>query len=227
MSPRSLDLSGRHPCRSVARPPERLGRKDDGALLQAWVEGDAAAGESLFMRLAPMLRRFLRTKVGEAVEDLLHDSFLGLRGAGTRAKIVDVRAFLFGVARKKLLMHYRRRRRDVAEPLGEQLIVSLEPRPSEVLVGKRESRLLLRGLREIPLDDQIALELHYWARLTTARAAEVLEMPAGTFKWRLSRARQRLRAALTALEADPAAVATTMDDLDHWAARVHAEAADG
>jgi RNA polymerase sigma-70 factor (ECF subfamily) len=213
-----LEKKTNHVCGAEPRPtPQR----DDATLLRAWAEGDNKAGQSLFERHAPTLRRFLRSKVTDAVEDVLHDSFLGLRSAATRSDIEDVRAFLFGVARNHVLMHYRRKRREIAEPLGDHPIASLQPRPSEVLVSKRESRRLLRALREIPLDDQIALELHYWARLTTARAADVLEIPAGTFKWRLSRARDRLRAKLSELEADPAAVATTMDDLEHWAQRVH------
>ena len=60
----------------------------------------------------------------------------------------------------------------------------------------------------------------------TSTSNSDLKVPSGTFKWRLSRARDRLRSALKKLADDPNAVATTMDDLDNWARRVHEQTGD-
>ena len=199
----------------------------DAELVKAWAAGDERAGREVFERHRVDVRRFLRSKLSEGVEDVLHDAFVGLLGAAKEREIEDARAYLFGVARRLVLQVYRKKsRHPTVEPIEERSIADLDPGVSSALQGRQEERLLLRALREIPLDDQIAIELHYWARFSITQAAEILEMPAGTLKWRLSRARGRLRDKLTELAKDPDAVATTMDELEHWAQRVHEQAVD-
>lgn len=200
----------------------------DAELVQAWAAGDERAGREVFERHRTDVRRFLRSKLRDGVEDLLHDAFVGLLSAAREREIEDARAYLFGVARRLVLQIYRgKSRQPQVQAIGERSIADLDPGASSAIQGRQEDRLLLRALREIPLDDQIALELHYWARFSVGQAAAILEMPPGTLKWRLSRARGRLRDKLGELANDPDAVATTMDELEHWAHRVHEQAVDG
>ncbi len=66
--------------------------------------------------------------------------------------------------------------------------------------GRQQRREPLRdGLARIPLDDQIALELAYFEGLSTRELASVLAIPENTVRSRLSRARDKLRAAMTEL----------------------------
>ena len=66
------------------------------------------------------------------------------------------------------------------------------------------------------------LELHYWETLTTAEMASVLEIPQGTVKWRLTKARTALKEALEGLEADDALREATVTNLDSWAQSLRA-----
>ena len=74
--------------------------------------------------------------------------------------------------------------------------------------GVERKELLLAGLSKIPIDDQIALELAYFEGMEGDDIARVLEINANTVRSRLSRARDKLRAALAELgSADEVAVA--------------------
>ncbi len=55
-------------------------------------------------------------------------------------------------------------------------------------------RLLLAALREIPLEYQVLLEPYNWEQLATAEIAEVLEIPGGSVRRRLVRARELVEA---------------------------------
>ena len=67
------------------------------------------------------------------------------------------------------------------------------------------------------MDSQIALELHYWEGMTGAQIAEVLDIPLGTAKTRLRRARQLLEDELAKFSAGTLVAANTHSDLDAWA----------
>jgi RNA polymerase sigma-70 factor (ECF subfamily) len=65
--------------------------------------------------------------------------------------------------------------------------------PSRFAAERQEQAQVLDALHRLPLDLQITLELHYWEEMTVAEIAVVLEIPVGTVKSRLHRARDRLR----------------------------------
>ena len=65
-----------------------------------------------------------------------------------------------------------------------------------VAVAAQRDRDLLGALRSLPLESQVVLELHYWEDLSATELAEVLDMPVGTVKSRLRRAKQLLQTAL-------------------------------
>ena len=194
---------------------------DDAALFDAWRAGDAAAGSQLFERHFDALFRFLRGKVeGDgAVEDLMQQTFLAcvrrkeaLEGGAT------FRAYLFTVARHELFGFWRNRQRlrgDV--DVAEQSLADLGTSPSGVVARRAEHRLLLRALRSIPLDLQIAVELHYWEGMTGPELAAILEIPEGTVRSRLRRAHEALEARLAELAEDPSMLESTRAGLDGWA----------
>lgn len=71
--------------------------------------------------------------------------------------------------------------------------MDLAPGLSSVAVQRAEQRLLVAALQRIPLDLQMAIELYYWEELSVAELATALEIPPGTVKSRLHRARELLR----------------------------------
>lgn len=85
------------------------------------------------------------------------------------------------------------------------------------MAKREEERLLLAALRRIPVDCQVVLELHYWEEMSLTMCAEVLDVPVGTVKSRLRRARARLDVELRQLAEGPVLEAT-VSRLDEWAA---------
>src|SRR5690606_17293054 len=111
-----------------------------------------------------------------------------VEGAGRFRGEGSFRSFLFAIAYRQLCRHYRDRRGDRVD-LEEVSAQAMEPSPSQMLGDGEELRLLLAGLRRIPVDCQVALELLYWEQMTTVEIAAALEIPEGTVKSRLRRGR--------------------------------------
>ena len=61
-------------------------------------------------------------------------------------------------------------------------------------MGTRAAVEQLRAvLRELPAEQQLLLELHYWHELDAGALADVFEVPPGAIRVRLLRARRALR----------------------------------
>jgi RNA polymerase sigma factor (sigma-70 family) len=195
----------------------------DQELLLAWRDGNEDAGNALVRRHFPVVFRFFRSKITEGVEDLAQRTFLGcVESADAYRGDASFRAFVLGIARKQLLLHFRTRYRreavfdpatlslqDVAPPSGGS--------PSALIAARDEERLLVAALRRLPVDFQIAVELFYWEELPIAEIAQVLEVATGTVKSRLGRARDMLRRHVADLASSSALAVATTDDLDRWA----------
>lgn len=197
--------------------------RSDEELLAAWRAGDRRAGELLFERYYDPVARFFFNKT-DAEAELIQQTFLAcvesapkFRGDGS------FRSFLFAIAYRQLCRHYRDRKGDRLD-LTEVSVAAMEPSPSQVLVEGEELKLLLAGLRRIPVDCQVALELLYWEQLTTVEMAAVLEIPEGTVKSRLRRGRALLRQAIEALASSPDLATSTLLGIESWATALRARA---
>lgn len=192
----------------------------DVELLQAWGRGDRAAGNELFVRHFAGVFRFFRAKLGTAADELTQKTFLGaVENAARIDPARGVRGYLFGIARKQLLMHLRSARREAARFDPESWsLAQVGLGAVEIVARQREQLLLARAMSQLPLDYQCTLELYYWNGLEIAEIAEALEAPTGTIKARLSRARQLLRAAIEATAESAELARSTVGGLDHWLA---------
>lgn len=173
----------------------------------------------LFERFYDALSRFFRSKAGEHAPDLIQRTFLVL--LETQARMRDgttFQAYLFGVARNILLEHYRGKRRDGDRfDVSERSVEDLGPTPTTLLAQAQETRLLLQAMRKIPIESQMILELYFWENMTARDIGDVLEIPEGTARTRIRRAKQLLEAQLEALAASPALLQSTVSDLESWA----------
>lgn len=194
-------------------------QRSDLELLDAWRAGDAAAGSELFARHFDAVCRFFRNKVGEGTDDLIQRTFLAMTESRDKFRgDASFRTYLFTVARHELFAHLRRSGREQArfDPL-EQSVHALDPTPATLMGRRKEQRLLLEALRRVPLDLQLALELYYWEELPASELARVLELPEGTVRTRIRRARQLLEVALRELAESDAELRSTLAGLDDWA----------
>ncbi len=194
----------------------------DYALLDAWQAGDREAGDRLLRRHVDALHRFFRNKVGDEVDELVQRSFLALvRAKDEFRRESSFRTFVFTVARRQLFRFFERRRRgERMDVLGSASVVDLGASPSGLAAEREEERLVLLALRRIPLDLQIAIELHYWEGLTTLELAQALGIPQGTAKSRLRRAREALEGVLPEVARSKAHLRATLSELDGWARSV-------
>lgn len=189
---------------------------DDEELLRAWRAGDREAGNTLVDRHFKTVFRFFRSKVDEDAEDLTQKTFLAsLEGLDRLRRDRDFRAYLLGIARHVLFRRFRTHK--TRARLDDFLVMSVEElrgSPSQLIADRQERKLLFRGLRGIPIDHQICIELHYWENMGVADIAEVLGVAPGTVKSRLHRAREQLRKRMREIEADPGLVDSTIDSLE-------------
>lgn len=194
----------------------------DVELLLQWQSGDVASGEALFGRYYDAIARFFGNKVSRDRADLVQATFSAcLEKVGQLKNAASFRAFLFSIARFELLHYYRRKSRRETEFDADQVSVcDLDPTPSRIIAKREEQRLLLEGLRRIPIDLQIALELTYWEKFTSAEVADLLSIPEGTVKSRIRRAREKLDEALAELADSDERLQSTMANLEGWAAEL-------
>ena len=194
---------------------------DDAVLLQQWREGDVAAGEALFERYYETVERFFLNKISGDIEDLVQETFIACVDGRDRVQdSAKFRSYLFSIAYNVLRGHLRKIYRGGEQlDLDEMSVHDIAPGPGTLITERREQRLLLEALRNIPVDYQVVLELHYWEQMTTESMAEVLSLPVGTVRSRLRRARELIAEAMGRLAHSPDELASTMTRLDDWAER--------
>jgi RNA polymerase sigma factor (sigma-70 family) len=115
------------------------------------------------------------------------------RGRFDRAR-PDARPWLFGIATNVAHSHRRHEVREL------RAIAAMSPEAGSGFEGvearvdaERLRGSLARGLADLPSEESDVLCLLVWAELNQAEIADALEIPLGTVKSRLSRARGRLR----------------------------------
>jgi len=165
--------------------------------------GEPEAFGLIYDRHAATLLRFLGRRVGARVaEGLVGELF---RIAFERRKTFDAsRAtalpWLYGIGSNVLLKH----RRDEARRLraGARMAAGLEAADARASARALDARVLLPrvadAIEALPDGEREALLLFAWEELSYQGVAEALELPIGTVRSRLNRARARLRELLDA-----------------------------
>jgi RNA polymerase sigma factor (sigma-70 family) len=162
--------------------------------------GERDAFDALIARWHGPLWRYLRRMSGSdaVAHDLTQDTWLRvLRGLGGLRDATRLRPWLFGIARRvamdRLRDAYARRVED-----DSQLEHLAAAEPDMAL--EFELAGLDRGLASLPAREREVLALFYLRELSIEQMAGLLEVPAGTIKSRLFRARQMLRQQLETQE---------------------------
>ncbi len=199
----------------------------DLALVEAWRGGDVEAGRTLFERHFDGVYRFFRSKVEDVAEDLTQQTFEAIvAGRDQFRGDAAFRTYLFAVARKKLYSYLRRHTRaqrrvgDVAE-ISVAAVTGASP--STIAAAREEQRILLMALRRLPVSMQVALELFYWEQMSVTEIAKVLDVPVGTVKSRIQRARARLEALIGELASTEAVRRSTLGGFERWARELRAQ----
>jgi len=192
----------------------------DDVLLEAARAGDKVAHRALFLRHFSAVRSVVARLRDEVADDIMQSTFLVLcqPNQGNYTGKGSLPAFLRGVAHKLMFKYFRESVR--VQRLADKLTwLPVDPARSArgALIDEEQRRLLAAAVRRLDFDAQLVVFLGYWENLTMAEVAEVLEIPEGTVKSRLNRARSKLRVALEAAASSPELAETTVRSLDSWA----------
>lgn len=191
--------------------PGTLARVDDsdGQLLEQWRAGEAAAGQALFERHFASLYRFFQNKCDGDSDELVQATLLACLNAKEQFRgESSFRTYLFSIARHKLYRYLRDRKRNPNLDMSITSVAEVVTTLRSVMVRDQAHRALLDALRELTVEQQTLLELHYWEELDTVELSRVFEVPAATVRSWLFRARGKLRELLAANAPQ------TLDDLD-------------
>ena len=174
---------------------DQLGDRDLVAEIAA---GDRGALHELFTRHQPWLAARVRQRCSdpEVVAEVVNDTFLAVwQKPGKYAGDGEVAAWLWGIAIRTLL-HRLRPRKSVVERLVRLRTEHAAPSAEDaVLLGVEHGDVGLAMQRLSP-ELMAVVQATVLDGLSTREAGELLGIPAGTVKSRMSRARTELREAL-------------------------------
>lgn len=200
----------------------------DRELFDAWCGGDNRAGSELLRRHVREITWFFRNKVfaESDVPDLVSQTFLRCVGAKDRfRRETSVRRFLYSIAHNVLREYIRTKAKREREEVDFSAICvrDLAPRSmSSMQMHRVELQAFVNGLRRVPIDSQVVLEMKYFEGLTGPQIAARLGVPEGTVRTRLRRGVIGLREAVAKELPHTAAapVEVSVEDLETWAEAV-------
>ncbi|SFP46583.1 RNA polymerase sigma-70 factor, ECF subfamily [Amycolatopsis arida] len=175
---------------------------DDDAAVIAQSLRDPDRFAVLFDRHGPHIQRYLVRRLGrDTADDLLAETFLT---AFAKRRQYDprrphARPWLYGIATNLVSRHRRAEARE-GTLLGTLTAVGHEDghadRVAARVTAEAMGRLLGTALAELADGDRDVLLLIAWEGLAYDEVAEALDIPIGTVRSRLNRARRKVRQAL-------------------------------
>jgi RNA polymerase sigma factor (sigma-70 family) len=194
------------PTYSSTRPENDVADDDFAhrrALEDEWIAvrcqlGERAAFDELFQRWhGPIWQYVRRLSDDDAAHDIAQDIWLRvLRGIGRLRDPAKLRAWLFGIAHRTWIDTLRRKYAvgvaDIDEADRHEL-----PDPKVADELEEELSAVEQELSRLPPIEREALTLFYLRELSLHEIAQALDIPIGTVKSRLHRARRMLRRELT------------------------------
>jgi RNA polymerase sigma factor (sigma-70 family) len=165
-----------------------MARRTDAEVIAASLS-DARAFVDVFDRHFDAIHRYLVRRVGSQIaDDLASETFAQAfehRGRFDRDR-PDARPWLYGIAHNLLRHHYRSEERALRAYARSAEVDGSAPSGTP---GAEVAKLLA----ELSPGERDVLLLVAWAELEYAEVAEALEIPIGTVRSRLNRARSRVR----------------------------------
>ena len=163
---------------------------------------------ALFDRHGTSVYRYVAQRMGDHVaEDVMSETFLVAfeRRAAYDLEVADARPWLLGIATRLMRKHARLEAvawRGLAADLAARIAPDFIEQAGSRIDAERLTRRLTKALRKLSAADRDTLMLYAWADLNYASIAEAMQVPVGTVRSRLNRARRHLRraGALPAIE---------------------------
>lgn len=168
---------------------------DDRRLVELVLAGDNTAFEYLFDRYHEAIRRLFMQRMGGArdVDDLLQETFVKVYVNLHRYNA----AYTFGqwvytIARNTFVDYVRRRQDDL--PIDERFAApaSSAPTPEESVINGQQHRQLENYLERLSPRYRKLIEMRFFEEYSYEEIAAKLDLPLGTVKTQIHRARERM-----------------------------------
>jgi RNA polymerase sigma factor (sigma-70 family) len=182
----------------AASPPPgpRLVEPTDSILIERSLRNPQEFA-AIFDRHWPSIHAYCTSRAAAAGEDIAAEVFrraFDHRGRYDR-RLQDARPWLYGIATNLLRHHYRSTQR--GDRAGRRALALAELETSAQPFDELEAQLLgpalTQALQSLPEVDREALLLLAWAELDYQEIARALDIPVGTVRSRIHRARARVR----------------------------------
>jgi RNA polymerase sigma factor (sigma-70 family) len=178
-------------------PPRRTVTEPTDAILIERSLRDPQQFGSVFDRHWAALHAYCTSRAGAAGEDIAAESFrLAFdRRRGYDRHVQNARPWLYGIATNLLRHHFRSNQRGERAGRRAQGFAELETvaQPFEQLEAQLLGPRLSEALGALAEIDREALLLLAWAELDYQEIARALDVPVGTVRSRIHRARARVR----------------------------------
>jgi RNA polymerase sigma-70 factor (ECF subfamily) len=193
---------------TVRAPDSGSNADSDEVLLAAYAAGDAAAFARLYERHERPVFRFLRRSAGDdaIAQDLLQEVWLSvIRNAATFEPRARFTTWLYGIARSRLIDHWRARRDMVSldqeaandgAAVIEGLAAGADCQPDVRAMSRAEAMAFVAAVEQLPAAQREAFLLHAEGGLTVEEVAQASGVGRETAKSRLRYAMTRLRSAM-------------------------------
>ncbi len=187
---------------TLTAPTLATGGSDAVVIRRSWTTPEAFG--AVFDRHVDELHRYVARRLGpELADDVVADVFAAAFQQRRRYDVGrdDARPWLYGIATNLVAGHRRseaRRLRALAGQLRDEQPEGMADQVASRLSATARRAELTSVLGRLPRRQRDVVLLHAWADLTYTEIAEALDVPVGTVRSRLARARVTLRAALGA-----------------------------
>ena len=183
-------------------PPPDTDRRADDATLIARSRADPEAFAAIFDRHATGIHRYAARRLGPGpAEDVVGETFLVAFRRRDRYDLSrpDAGPWLFGIATNMISRHRQAEVRLYRALARTGVDAAVESPADEVVTrvaATSQRRVIAAALARLSAADRDTLLLVDWAELSYDQAALALDVPVGTVRSRLNRARRKIRAAL-------------------------------
>ncbi|AOS62207.1 RNA polymerase sigma factor [Actinoalloteichus hymeniacidonis] len=170
----------------------------DDHLLALVGNGDERALGGLYARYGPVVFVFVLARVSDrgVAEEVSADVWLGCwRSARAFRRDAKVLTWLLGIAKRQISMHTRRKRLP-QQPLDDAQVNEVPSEdlgPAELIIAADQTAAVLHALDALPESLAEVVRLAWLHELPYEEITQVLGVPLGTVKSRVSRARRLLR----------------------------------
>ena len=185
----------------------------DEALLKRSAKGDEEAFAALYRRHADVLYRFAFRMTGSSwgAEEIVQDVFMTLVREPGKYDVErgTLPAFLFGIARNKIMKYNERLPREISlverQEDGSGGGLTLRDSFTPAMWAEQRERLekVRAAVMELPIEFRETVVLCELEEMTYDQAARMLDCPIGTIRSRLHRGRALLLAKLEMLRDAP------------------------